>query len=151
MQYELQFRRAHALQPEVFDQLLPVLRLQPIYGPPNSVEKAVGWCKEECKRRGATCTGFFFQTHPNGHEICGFFTGVKPLQSPHKVNHWWHKAGQICDRNAPSLLLQLTGGPDPNKPDAGTDPLMPNDGQNESTPDNSSNSSYIQVHVIDAE
>jgi len=129
----------------------PCCDCNPIYGPPNSVEKAVGWCKEECKRRGATCTGFFFQTHPNGHEICGFFTGVKPLQSPHKVNHWWHKAGQICDRNAPSLLLQLTGGPDPNKPDAGTDPLMPNDGQNESTPDNSSNSSYIQVHVIDAE
>jgi len=118
---------------------------------PITVPRAVEWCKEECKRRGATCTGFFFQSHPNGHEVCGFFTGVKPLQSPHKVNHWWHKAGQICDRNTPSLLLQLTGGPDPNKPDAGTDPLMPNDGQNESTPDNSSNSSYIEVHVIDAE
>jgi len=49
----------------------------PQYASSNSVVAAVAFCKAKCEDPGwfgSQCTGFFFQRHTNGHEICGFYT-----------------------------------------------------------------------------
>merc|ERR1712086_1194724 len=43
--------------------------------------KAIAYCKDTCDKRSG-CTGFFFQTHGNGHEICGFYTGSVNTGAP---------------------------------------------------------------------
>merc|ERR1719313_2710797 len=60
----------------------------------NDPEDAIAYCKSQC---GAGCTGFFFQTHTNGHEICGFFS-----EDPASFNSVWHshRYGAVC---VPSL------------------------------------------------
>jgi len=47
--------------------------LNPVYGAENDIDSAVAYCKEVCVAMDG-CTGFFFQKHTNGHEICGFYT-----------------------------------------------------------------------------
>merc|ERR1740130_515465 len=51
-----------------------VCNANPKYGGANSPAKAIAYCKGQCNARTG-CIGFFFQTHGNGHEICGFYTG----------------------------------------------------------------------------
>jgi hypothetical protein len=45
----------------------------PCTEPQNSIEGATEYCKARCAADDA-CTGFFFQKHTNGHEICGFYS-----------------------------------------------------------------------------
>jgi hypothetical protein len=66
----------------------------PKYGGPNSKTKAMAYCKDQCNVKNG-CTGFFFQTHNNGHEICGFYTSALGSYQWHG-----HKNGAICKRNA---------------------------------------------------
>jgi len=69
-----------------------VCNANPKYGGANSKVKAIAYCKKTCDSRSG-CTGFFFQTHGNGHEICGFYTGTV-----NKDAAQWHghKNGAIC-------------------------------------------------------
>merc|ERR1712113_1185484 len=65
-----------------------VCNANPKYGAPNDKYRAVEYCKTECMDReqnGAGCEGFFFQTHMNGHEICGFY--ADDMDSGTKVKH----------------------------------------------------------------
>merc|ERR1719265_1033210 len=59
----------------------------------NDLERAIVYCKERCEEQ-SSCKGFFFQTHTNGHEICGFFTG-----DMHSAERAWHghKNGAVCE------------------------------------------------------
>jgi len=67
----------------------------PVYGPPNSVDEAVAWCKSQCDQR-SSCSGFFFQRHMNGHEICGFYTGFDPVDASAKAWHGHAGGSQLC-------------------------------------------------------
>jgi len=69
-----------------------VCNANPKYGGANSKDNAIAYCKDTCHKRSG-CTGFFFQTHGNGHEICGFYTGTV-----NKDAAQWHghKNGAIC-------------------------------------------------------
>ena len=69
----------------------------PVYGEPTSMHTAIEYCERECERR-ESCTGFFFQTHMNGHEICGFFSSA--TRSGHA--RWdGHRNGAICTKGRP--------------------------------------------------
>merc|ERR1711865_1133165 len=69
-----------------------VCNANPKYGGANSKDKAIAYCKKTCHERKG-CTGFFFQTHGNGHEICGFYTGVVNKDASQRHGH---KNGAIC-------------------------------------------------------
>jgi len=56
----------------------PVCDANPVYGAPNTAARAEAYCKDECAER-INCTGFFFQKHADGHEICGFYTDAVNL------------------------------------------------------------------------
>jgi hypothetical protein len=64
-------------------------------GGKTNQKMAEDFCKKTCLKRNG-CTGFFFQKHRNGHEICGFYSS--------KVNkamsaHHGHKYGAVCTKN----------------------------------------------------
>merc|ERR1719232_48575 len=67
----------------------------PKYGAPNDPDKAISFCKALASGsfEGKDITGFFFQTHSNGHEICGFFTSE--VDESKAVWHG-HKNGAVC-------------------------------------------------------
>jgi len=79
----------------------PCCSCNPAYGSPNSVSSAVEWCKAKCDQQ-STCTGFFFQKHTNGHEICGFYTGLNPLDSTGKAWHGHSSGSQLCAKGQPN-------------------------------------------------
>merc|ERR1719163_1874152 len=54
--------------------------------------RAVTYCETQCNNR-AGCTGFFFQKHNNGHEICGFYSSVVSLTSGVRHGHMY---GAVC-------------------------------------------------------
>merc|ERR1719159_1846116 len=54
--------------------------------------RAVTYCEGQCDNR-AGCTGFFFQKHNNGHEICGFYSSVVSLTSGVRHGHMY---GAVC-------------------------------------------------------
>ena len=58
----------------------------------NDPDLAIEYCKAQC---GTDCTGFFFQTHMNGHEICGFYS--KDIKG--RRERGGHQYGAICERN----------------------------------------------------
>ena len=59
-------------------------------------DAAIARCKELCT---GSCKGFFYQQHPNTHQICGFYED--PLSGG---NHVWHghTEGAVCE-------IQLAG------------------------------------------
>merc|ERR1712166_485083 len=81
-----------------------VCNANPKYGGPNSKAKAIAYCKKTCDSRSG-CTGFFFQTHGNGHEICGFYTG-----SVNTGAAQWHghKNGAVCTKSATKNVCKDT-------------------------------------------
>jgi hypothetical protein len=82
-----------------------VCNANPKYGGANSKDNAIAYCKKTCHSRSG-CTGFFFQTHGNGHEICGFYTGTV-----NKDAAQWHghKNGAICFHNEKIQLSNCEG------------------------------------------
>jgi len=56
--------------------------------------KAEAFCKAACLKRSG-CTGFFFQKHNNGHEICGFYSST--VNKANAVGHG-HKYGAVCTK-----------------------------------------------------
>jgi len=87
----------------------------PVYVPDfatnTSTDAAVAFCKTRCSSaalfyefsgRGdpadacSTCTGFFFQRHSNGHEICGFYTADLNDASLDKVAHGHNEGSRLC-------------------------------------------------------
>jgi hypothetical protein len=73
----------------------------PVYGGPNDASKAIAHCEQECTQRSG-CTGFFFQTHTNGHEICGFYSDVVGQ------GVWsGHRNGAVCTK-ADSAATPIT-------------------------------------------
>merc|ERR1719482_1507333 len=64
----------------------------PKYGAPMTRARAVTYCETQCNNR-AGCTGFFFQKHNNGHEICGFYSSVVSLTSGVRHGHMY---GAVC-------------------------------------------------------
>jgi hypothetical protein len=51
----------------------------PVYGETRDIDDAVEYCQDICMNDNG-CTGFFFQRHTNGHEICGFYSDGFELQ-----------------------------------------------------------------------
>jgi hypothetical protein len=64
----------------------------PKYGAPMTAGRATTYCKKQCAAR-SSCTGFFFQKHTNGHEICGFYTKQVNMNS---LSRHGHKYGAVC-------------------------------------------------------
>jgi len=64
----------------------------PKYGAPLTLARAVTYCEGQCNGR-AGCTGFFFQKHNNGHEICGFYSTVIAANS---MTGHGHMYGAVC-------------------------------------------------------
>merc|ERR1712226_111054 len=77
----------------------PCCSCNPVYGSPNSVDEAVAWCKSQCDQQ-SSCSGFFFQRHMNGHEICGFYTGFDPVGASAKAWHGHASGSQLCAKVA---------------------------------------------------
>jgi len=64
-------------------------------GGKTNQKMAEDFCKKTCLKRNG-CTGFFFQKHRNGHEICGFYSSKvnKAMAARHG-----HKYGAVCTKN----------------------------------------------------
>jgi len=69
----------------------------PKYGTPMTLARAVAYCESECDGR-AGCTGFFFQKHNNGHEICGFYSTVIATNNMVGGGHMY---GAVCLKSSP--------------------------------------------------
>jgi len=55
----------------------------------GTIDAALAICKSKC---GTECTGFFYQKHHNGHQVCGFFSqAVTGTQQAHG-----HAEGALC-------------------------------------------------------
>merc|ERR1711998_703219 len=50
------------------------------------------------------CTGFFFQRHGNGHEICGFYNSNMHGPGTKWVSHGHAAGSQICEVNKVKIL-----------------------------------------------
>jgi hypothetical protein len=79
-----------------------ICNANPKYGGSNSNTKALAYCKKTCNTRSG-CTGFFFQQHNNGHEICGFYSTALKGASRHG-----HKAGAVCKKTTGSTDCKFT-------------------------------------------
>ena len=77
-----------------------VCNANPKYGGANSDARALAYCERACTAKPASsCTGFFFQRHRNGHEICGFYsTALGAAQSWNYAGA--HAASAVCRRNS---------------------------------------------------
>jgi len=76
----------------------PNCSANPVYGVPNSNEKAAAYCKQKCEGQ-STCLGFFYQRHINGHEICGFY--YEPIPSNAHPSWNGHSQGsRICMKSS---------------------------------------------------
>merc|ERR1712159_640801 len=72
-----------------------------VYNPENNKncpKKAVRYCQSRCDET-PDCRGFFFQKHQNGHEICGFYTGLATMHAPNAqwVKHGHRAVSQVCE------------------------------------------------------
>merc|ERR1712232_212043 len=67
----------------------------PIYGSENSIDDAVAWCEAQCA--ASECTGFFFQKHQNGHEICGFYNTNMQAEGAQWVWHGHAAGSRVCE------------------------------------------------------
>jgi len=80
--------------------MCPHCSANPVYGLPNSNEKAVAYCKQKCEGQ-STCLGFFYQRHLNGHEICGFYSSYEPIPSNARPSWDGHSSGsRICMKSS---------------------------------------------------
>jgi len=61
---------------------------------PRFVAEALAYCKAECTDKRPGCTGFFFQKHNNGHEICGFYSKAVNATNLQKGGH--QPCSQVC-------------------------------------------------------
>ncbi|GMH71963.1 hypothetical protein TrST_g2537 [Triparma strigata] len=81
----------------------------PLVAPFHSTDAATYYCQslcssaEEMANIGLTsstscspCTGFFFQRHTNGHEICGFYTADMNDQYLEFSNHGHDDGSRVC-------------------------------------------------------
>jgi hypothetical protein len=84
----------------------PCCSCNPVYGAPNDINKAVAYCQSRCDQN-SDCTGFFFQRHTNGHEICGFYAGLNPLESSGKAKHGHATGSQLCTKLSASTDSQM--------------------------------------------
>ena len=71
-----------------------VCNANPIYGASTDVKRAVSYCQERCLKN-QSCTGFFFQRHMNGHEICGFYRSDFEMRGQ---GHGHAPGSQVCRR-----------------------------------------------------
>ena len=91
-----------------------VCNANPKYGAPNGNARAIAWCEARCERDGASCTGFFFQQHRNGHEICGFYgDALESLRSSPWESASAHAAGAVCLKDAAAALTSTTSSTTP--------------------------------------
>jgi len=70
----------------------------------TAVAEALAYCKAECLYHRSGCTGFFFQKHTNGHEICGFYS--EAVNATNLEKHVHQQCSQVC-------ILQPTPTPTP--------------------------------------
>ena len=83
----------------------------PQYTSGHSTDGAVEFCKDRCKdpkkfydfagvgdpnANCSLCSGFFFQRHGNGHEICGFYVTDLNDATLDKVNHGHQDGSALC-------------------------------------------------------
>lgn len=66
----------------------------PVYGENTDVDVALGFCEDICYDHNE-CSGFFFQKHGNGHEICGFYFQAFELDG---VWHGHQEGSQVCQK-----------------------------------------------------
>ena len=71
-----------------------ICNANPVYGAPTDSKRAVSYCQERCLKNQA-CTGFFFQRHMNGHEVCGFYRSNFELRGQ---LHGHAPGSQVCRR-----------------------------------------------------
>jgi hypothetical protein len=111
-----------------------VCNANPKYGGANSDARALAYCERACTAKPASsCTGFFFQRHRNGHEICGFYSTA--LGAAHSWNYAGaHAASAVCRRNS----LATTKAPG----SSGSGSYSPFDSHGSSRGSNNSGSSY---------
>lgn len=105
----------------------------PNYAKTNDIDAAVKFCQDKCEDAQAfqkfasflsqvpnvappagscsQCTGFFFQRHTNGHEICGFYTIDLNDGKLNKVSHGHSKGSQLCIKKKVAVIadVSLTG------------------------------------------
>ena len=89
----------------------------------NTANGAVEFCKSRCDDASmfhafsgqgnpnspcSTCTGFFFQRHTNGHEICGFYTIDLNDKKLNKVGHGHSAGSRICTKTKLSVNTTTT-------------------------------------------
>ncbi|GMI17611.1 hypothetical protein TrLO_g4433 [Triparma laevis f. longispina] len=90
-----------------------ICNANPIYVPSAppfaSTDAAISYCQYMCssveemenigltsERTCSPCTGFFFQRHGNGHEICGFFTDDMNDAKVNFSNHGHDGGSRVC-------------------------------------------------------
>ena len=94
---------AHYAQTDLTS-MCPSCSANPVYGVPNSNEKAVAYCKQKCENH-SPCFGFFYQKHINGHEICGFYNSPLPSNAgPRWDGH--AQGSRICMKSSPQQALK---------------------------------------------
>ncbi len=71
-----------------------VCNANPVYGDAVDLNGALEHCQVRCLE-DQSCTGFFFQRHNNGHEICGFYQTDFALQGQ---LHGHAQGSQVCKR-----------------------------------------------------
>jgi hypothetical protein len=97
-------------------------RYVPAVAPSNNVDAAVEYCKWMCSsasemsllglsgespggRQCSPCTGFFFQRHGNGHEICGFFSSDLNEATVNMAAHGHEDGSRVCIKEKLQLSL----------------------------------------------
>eukprot|EP00941_MAST-03F_sp_MAST-3F-sp1_P003352 g3352.t1 len=93
----------------------------PEFSSSNSTDGAVEYCKVTCNDAAkfkalsglgdassacSPCTGFFFQRHTNGHEICGFYTFDLNNEKLDKVGHGHAQGSRLCVKR--KIDIQIT-------------------------------------------
>ena len=89
----------------------------------NTADGAVSYCQSRCdsptlfhefshlgdpNAACSICTGFFFQRHTNGHEICGFYTLDLNDKTLDKVGHGHSPGSRICTKTKLSINTTTT-------------------------------------------
>ena len=95
-------------------------RYVPEYATTNDMDAASEYCKARCNSAllfnqlsglgnansdCSICTGFFFQRHTNGHEICGFYTIDLNDEKLDKIGHGHTPGSRVCIKK--KLLIKL--------------------------------------------
>lgn len=65
------------------------------------MSSAVELCKAYCDQQ-STCTGFLFQKHTNGHEVCGFYTGLHSDSTGKALVDGNTSVSQLCVKGQPN-------------------------------------------------